>query len=107
MLFRTDKPATIDPAVANITSNQPGPRAVTFAALLAATVICWCGYRLGHKQFAATHDRVVAIVDFENLSRNPKDDWLSVALTTMLGTELGITDELRVIPAELVRDATR
>lgn len=93
--------------MSNRVFNQPGPRAVIVAVLLAAAVIGWSGYRLGRKETVAAPGRVVAIVDFENLSKNPKDDWLSAALPTMLGTELGVTDELRVIPAELVRDASR
>ncbi len=74
---------------------------------MAAAVIGWSGYRLGRKETAGPPDRVVAIVEFENLSKNPRHDWLATALTTMLGAEMGATDELRVVPADLVRDASR
>jgi tetratricopeptide (TPR) repeat protein len=88
-------------------SNLPGARAMTIAALLGAAVIGWSGYRLGRVQTSAGPDRVVAVVEFRNLSQDPKDAWLSPTLTAMLGTELGVTNEVRVVPAELVRDVSR
>jgi DNA-binding winged helix-turn-helix (wHTH) protein/Tfp pilus assembly protein PilF/TolB-like protein len=50
--------------------------------------------------------RTVAFVGFNNLSRNAKDDWIAPALTEMLGAELNVAPELRVVPDELVRDAS-
>ena len=100
-------PATIDAAVSSASSNLPGPRAVIVAVLLAAAVIGWSGYRLGRVNTAAVPDRVVAILEFEDLSQNPKDAWLSAALASMLSTELSITNEVRVLPAELVHDVSR
>ena len=47
----------------------------------------------------------VAIVDFSNLSQNPKDAWLGPALSEMLATEIGVDGKLQVIADELVRSA--
>ena len=49
---------------------------------------------------------LVAFVGFSNLSHNPKDAWLSPALTEMLGAELNVSDDLQVLPDELVRNAS-
>jgi len=50
--------------------------------------------------------RTVALVGFTNLSRNPKDAWLAPALSEMLGAELGVAENLQVVPDELVRNAS-
>jgi TolB-like protein len=73
--------------------------------LLVAALAAW---RLGvHSSAAAQHaGRTVAFVGFSNLSRNPKDAWLSPALTEMLSAELSVSDDLRVLPDELVRDSS-
>jgi eukaryotic-like serine/threonine-protein kinase len=42
----------------------------------------------------------VAVLGFKNLSGRPDAAWLSVALSEMLGTELGAGERLRVIPGE-------
>jgi tetratricopeptide (TPR) repeat protein len=44
----------------------------------------------------------VAVLGFENLSRQPSAEWLSTALTEMLSTELGAGGRLRTVPGELV-----
>ena len=50
--------------------------------------------------------RTVAFVGFSNLSHNPKDAWIAPALIEMLGAELNVAADLRVVPDELVRDAS-
>lgn len=50
--------------------------------------------------------RTVAFVGFSNLSRNAKDAWIAPALIEMLGAELNVAADLRVVPDELVRDAS-
>jgi serine/threonine protein kinase len=44
----------------------------------------------------------VAVLGFENLSREPSAEWLSTALTEMLSTELASGGRLRTVPGELV-----
>src|SRR5580765_5216942 len=75
------------------------------AALLVAALAAW---RLGVHSAAAAHHagRTIAFVGFSNLSRNPKDAWLSPALTEMLSAELSVSDDLRVLPDELIRDSS-
>jgi tetratricopeptide (TPR) repeat protein/TolB-like protein len=46
--------------------------------------------------------RSVAVLGFKNLSRRPEADWLSTALTEMLGSELAAGEHLRTIPGETV-----
>ncbi len=47
----------------------------------------------------------IAIVEFSNLSQNPKDAWLGPALEEMLATEVGVDGRLQVVADELVRTA--
>ena len=77
------------------------------AAALLALGIAWrlaAGPRLAPSP--AHRGRTIAVVGFSNLSRNAKDAWLAPALSEMLGAELSIADDVRVVPDELVRDAT-
>ena len=46
--------------------------------------------------------RSVAVVGFKNLSGKPDQAWLSTALAEMLTTELGVGEQLRMIPGENV-----
>ena len=46
--------------------------------------------------------RAVAVLGFQNLSGNPDVAWLSTALSEMLGSELAVGNELRVVPGERV-----
>jgi len=50
--------------------------------------------------------RTVAVVGFSNLSGNAKDAWLGPALSEMLATELTVTNEVQVVPDELVHNAS-
>jgi len=76
------------------------------AALIAAAVIWKSGF-LTPRDSVTPRGRVVAIVEFKNLSQNTADAWLAPALTAMLGTELGASDQIRVVPGDLVRDASK
>jgi eukaryotic-like serine/threonine-protein kinase len=49
--------------------------------------------------------RSVAVLGFENLSNNKKDEWLSTALSEMLSTELAAGDTLRIVSGEDVARA--
>jgi DNA-binding winged helix-turn-helix (wHTH) protein/tetratricopeptide (TPR) repeat protein len=97
------------------TASAPLPRKSTalrwWAAVLAATVVVLFGvWQLANlpKPVAAGahHGRTVAVVGFSNLSRNAKDAWLAPALGEMLGAELNVSDDVQVIPDELVRNAS-
>jgi eukaryotic-like serine/threonine-protein kinase len=44
--------------------------------------------------------RSVAVVGFKNLTGDPQHAWLSVALSDWLSAELGLGDQLRVIPED-------
>lgn len=46
--------------------------------------------------------RSVAVLGFQNLSQDPREAWLSTALSEWLTTELSAGDQLRTIPAESV-----
>ena len=46
--------------------------------------------------------RSVAVLGFRNLSGNPDQEWVSTALSEMLGTELASGNELRVVSGENV-----
>jgi DNA-binding winged helix-turn-helix (wHTH) protein/tetratricopeptide (TPR) repeat protein/TolB-like protein len=83
--------------------------AVGVAALTLALGSLWL-WRPTHRipvHRAESGTRTIAIMGFGNLSQNPKDAWLGPALTAMISTELGVSERLRMIPEELVRDARR
>lgn len=46
------------------------------------------------------HRRIIAVMDFQNVSRRPSDEWLSTAIAEMLTTELGAGEKLHLVPAE-------
>ena len=80
---------------------------VAVAALLVAAAVLWKSGFLGPRTAAAAPSRVVAIVEFKNLSQNAADAWLAPALTAMLGTELGASDQIRVVPLGTLIGADR
>src|SRR5215470_3426519 len=47
-----------------------------------------------------TSRRIVAVLEFQNVSRHPTDDWLSTAIAEMMTTELGAGEKLNLVPAE-------
>jgi DNA-binding winged helix-turn-helix (wHTH) protein/tetratricopeptide (TPR) repeat protein len=47
-----------------------------------------------------TPRRIVAVLEFQNVSRHPADDWLSTAIAEMITTELGAGEKLHLVPAE-------
>ncbi|HSK80017.1 MAG TPA: tetratricopeptide repeat protein [Thermoanaerobaculia bacterium] len=51
---------------------------------------------------AASARPSVAVLGFQNLSGNPEDDWISAALAEIVGFELAVPGDLRVIPADSV-----
>ena len=120
------EPAQVAPGVIDVPAASP-PRGTAAGAAsrrrvwlvglagLAALMIVAAGVRRLAMIPAATtataaapgHDgHTVALIGFSNLSRNAKDAWLEPALTEMLGTELNAAQSLRVVPDELVQDAS-
>ena len=51
--------------------------------------------------------RAVAVLGFRNLAGRPDDDWLSIAFTEMLSTELAAGGGIRLVPGEDVARAKR
>jgi len=101
------------PVVAAATSparRRLSRRAAAVAGVAAALLIAGVLWRLAVSPRvaspAAHRGHTVALVGFANLSRNPKDAWLAPALSEMLGAELGVAENLQVVPDELVRDAS-
>lgn len=47
-----------------------------------------------------TPRRIVAVMEFQNFTRRPADDWLSIAIPEMLTTELGAGEKLHLVPAD-------
>lgn len=56
---------------------------------------------------ASAARRSVAILGFKNLSGSPEDDWISNALTGVVGFELAAPGQVRLIPDEEVARARR
>ena len=98
-----------------ITSPQrrrwPSTRSWVLAAgAVAVLALLGIGWRIVVRPTSSSSSvhrgRSIALVGFSNLSRNPKDLWLGPALSEMLGTELGIAENVEVVPDELVRNAS-
>ncbi|HEX9158798.1 MAG TPA: transcriptional regulator, partial [Rhizomicrobium sp.] len=84
------------------------PFAVVATAVLfaAAAVVAWMMERpTPPAEPTAQSGIAVAIVGFNNLSRNPKDAWIGPAFEEMLGTDLALGGRLHSVPDELVRPA--
>jgi len=79
----------------------------TMAGLLVLAFAAFSAWRWhGSTGMSATPDNgAIAIVDFNNLSQNPKDAWLGPALEEMLATEVAVGGGLHAMPDELVRPA--
>jgi DNA-binding winged helix-turn-helix (wHTH) protein/tetratricopeptide (TPR) repeat protein len=90
-------------------SRRTGWIIIGITALTLALASAWL-WRPAHRASVRPADgdsRTIALMGFGNLSQNPKDAWLGPALMAMLSTELGVSDRVRMIPEELVRDARR
>jgi len=79
----------------------------TTAGLLLLALSAFAAWRWhGSTGMSAIPDSgAIAIVDFNNLSQNPKDAWLGPALEEMLATEVAVGGGLHALPDELVRPA--
>jgi DNA-binding winged helix-turn-helix (wHTH) protein/tetratricopeptide (TPR) repeat protein/TolB-like protein len=89
--------------------RRTGWLAIGVAAVTLGLASVWL-WRSTHRialRPAEAGERTIAIMGFGNLSQNPKDAWLGPALSAMISTELGVSERLRMIPQELVRDARR
>jgi len=79
-------------------------------SLIIGLVVIAIGWRLNSRPAAGLMGsrpvRTVAFIGFNNLSRNAKDAWIAPAMIEMLGAELNVAQDLRVVPDELVRDAS-
>jgi DNA-binding winged helix-turn-helix (wHTH) protein/tetratricopeptide (TPR) repeat protein len=63
------------------------------------------GSRQPDNSVVSSPRRSVAVLGFENLSNDNKDEWLSTALSEMLSTELAAGDTLRIVSGEDVARA--
>src|SRR5215471_3452991 len=111
------QPAARSPAGA-ATSGMVTPRASAAKYFLAAAVVVvaiGCALLMRHFAFRKPVEqaapvksspstsltrRTVAVLEFQNLSRHPSDDWLSTAIAEMLTTELGAGEKVLLVPAE-------
>jgi eukaryotic-like serine/threonine-protein kinase len=84
--------------------------------VLAAGVSIWQQVRSGsHPSTEVQKPRIletnprrsVAVLGFKNLSGRADTDWLSTALSEMLGTELGAGEQMRTVPGEVVAQTKR
>lgn len=56
----------------------------------------------GSSSYSVNLRRSVAVLGFRNLSEDPRDAWLSTAISDWLTTELSVGDQLRTLPAESI-----
>ncbi len=87
---------------------------VILALLVTALIVNYLGRRRESAQPApaagtttVTPRRTVAVLEFQNVTRRPADDWLSTAIAEMLTTELGAGEKLHLVPGEDVSRVKR
>jgi len=77
---------------------------VAVAAVILLTLKPWARYELQAPTppvaVPIVGRRVVAVMEFQNMSSRKGDDWFSTAISEMLATELGAGEQLHLIPAE-------
>jgi eukaryotic-like serine/threonine-protein kinase len=107
-------PAAANPPAALLVQPASSGRGRSVLALAAMAAAAVAVFGLGSAQFfpqtgaasAASAPRPsAAIIGFRNLSANPADNWLSIALAEMLSTDLAAGERLRTIPGESVARA--
>ena len=82
------------------------PAAITLATAV-MFVITGFGAKLWSVVSQVNSQRCIVVVGFQNLSGNPSDAWLSIALADWLTADLSAGDQLRAIPMENVARGQR
>jgi DNA-binding winged helix-turn-helix (wHTH) protein len=77
--------------------------AVAFAAAALSVWWQWHGSEPVFPWSSGPPGSAVAIFEFDNLSRNPKDAWIGPAFAEMLATEVAQGGQLHLLPGELIR----
>jgi len=78
--------------------------ALGLAAAVAVAALGWWWH--GHSRGPEVEPRpTVAVVGFRNLAGSPRWEWLGTALGEMLGSEISLGEQLRLIPGEDVARA--
>ncbi|HKV24022.1 MAG TPA: tetratricopeptide repeat protein [Candidatus Acidoferrum sp.] len=109
----TEKPSESAPREATeVSLSHPAsrkrlfPRFVVIAALLLGSVFGLWRVGLGrHSPSGAASAAIkprpsIAVLGFKNLSHDQADDWMTTAISEMLGAELASGEQIRVIPGE-------
>jgi len=89
-------PAEIAAVLARALARDPERRYRTAAAFLADLRAAASG------EFVAPLPETLAVLDFENLSKNPDDEWLGSGIAESLGADLARLSGLAVAPRERV-----
>ena len=89
-------PAEIDAVLSRALARDPERRYATAAAFLADLRAAASG------EFVAALPDTLAVIDFENLSKNPEDDWIGSGIAESLATDLSRVDGLSVVAREKV-----
>jgi len=89
--------------------STAGIAAIAVIAALAVGYRYYRSHKEAHTTFPSTGASssvtlrpAVAVLGFKNLSRKPDTEWLSIALSETLNTELALGEKLRTIPGENV-----
>lgn len=78
---------------------------VLFACVALAAWWLWNGRQPTFPWSANPPGTVIAIVEFANLSKDPRNAWIGPAFEEMLATEIAVGGRLHPVPGELVRAA--
>lgn len=97
--------ASTAPVATRSSRRRPGwAAALALLAIFAMAGRYWMRHPSIEPAGSATAaGRSLAIVQFNNLSQNPRDAWLGPALAEMLSTEVALDGDLHTIPGEMVR----
>jgi len=107
---RVEAPAAVEPLLSPTPAKPGSPRrTIALGAVLGLLFLGVVVYLLGRgakpggrNVALAQPRRSVAIVGFKNLSKRPEDEWLSTALSEMLGAELAAGGKIRLVPGDSV-----
>jgi DNA-binding winged helix-turn-helix (wHTH) protein/tetratricopeptide (TPR) repeat protein len=103
------KPPPAEPEVGAVQSKPGRFGLQVIGAVIAAVVLGSATWWFAGGRRVLPHNpsgRTIAILQFDNLSKNSKDAWIGPAFTEMLSNELGQDGALHLLPDEFVRSAS-
>jgi DNA-binding winged helix-turn-helix (wHTH) protein/Tfp pilus assembly protein PilF len=103
------KPPRSELEIGAVQSKPSRFRQLMIGAVITAVVLGIATWWFAGRHRPLPHNpsgRTIAIIEFDNLTKNSKDAWIGPAFTEMLSNELGQDGALHLLPDEFVRSAS-